>query len=215
MYFILRETIWLGVGTKLPNEEAPSQMTRTLAAAALLGAISATPVAAAAPAAQAATPAPTPVTLAQVEAAQRAWGDALLRISATKREHGAERGRAAAAEVIDQLYAFDRGPVLFKPTLTTAPQTFRTTRAGAKAYFAGGDAAFPSDNGFAFNDWRAVAIENASVHINGDMALSMGNVRLTNGAGQVTTVDKTWGFQRDTQGQLRIVLHHSSLPFAP
>jgi hypothetical protein len=186
-------------------------MIRTLAAAALLGAISATPVAANSPA----TPAAAPITVAQVEAAQRAWADGLVRISTTNREHGAERGRAAAAEVIDNLYAFQSGPVLFKPTLTTRPQTFRTTRAGAKAYFAGGDAAFANDNGFAFADWRAVAIENASVHINGDMALTMGNVRLTNGVGQVTTVDKTWGFQRDPQGQLRIVLHHSSLPFAP
>jgi hypothetical protein len=185
-------------------------MIRIAVAAVLLGAISTTPVAASAHAAS-----PAPLTLPQVEAAQRAWRDALLRISATKREHGAERGRAAAGEVIDKLYAFAQGPVLFKPTLTTAPQTFRTTRAGAKAYFAGGDAAFPNDNGFAFNDWRAVAIENASVHINGDMALTMGNVRLTNGAGQVTTVDKTWGFQRDPKGQLRIVLHHSSLPFTP
>ena len=37
---------------------------------------------------------------------------------------------------------------------------------------------------------------------------------LTNAAGVVTTVDKTWGFKKDDQGALRIVLHHSSLPFS-
>ena len=47
------------------------------------------------------------------------------------------------------------------------------------------------------------------------MALTQGNVILTNKAGQVTTVDKTWGFKKDDKGQLRIVLHHSSLPFQP
>jgi hypothetical protein len=42
----------------------------------------------------------------------------------------------------------------------------------------------------------------------------MGNVMLTDSTGKVTTVDKTWGFKKDNQGKLRIVLHHSSLPFA-
>lgn len=33
--------------------------------------------------------------------------------------------------------------------------------------------------------------------------------------GQVTKVDKTWAFKKDDQGKLRIVLHHSSLPYTP
>jgi hypothetical protein len=43
----------------------------------------------------------------------------------------------------------------------------------------------------------------------------MGKVRLTNSEGQITEVDKTWGFKRDPDGTIRIVLHHSSLPFNP
>ncbi len=43
----------------------------------------------------------------------------------------------------------------------------------------------------------------------------MGNVMLTDKKGQVTQVDKTWGFVKDNQGKLRIVLHHSSLPYKP
>jgi hypothetical protein len=42
----------------------------------------------------------------------------------------------------------------------------------------------------------------------------MGNVRITNAKGDVTTVDKTWGYVKDDAGRLRIVLHHSSLPFS-
>jgi len=41
------------------------------------------------------------------------------------------------------------GAVLFKPTLPVNPQTFRATRAGALAYFVGGDPSFPKDKGFA------------------------------------------------------------------
>lgn len=160
---------------------------------------------------------PTPVrqdnvTMEEVLAAQQAWGAALVRIATTHREAGAERARAVAGEVLDAAYGYATGPVLFKPTLTAAPQTFRTTRAGALAYFAGGNPAYPNDTGFAFNGWRGVEIVNAAVVLHGRTALTQGNVRLTDGAGRVTTVDKTWGFQRDAAGALRIVLHHSSLP---
>jgi hypothetical protein len=103
--------------------------------------------------------------------------------------------------------------VLFKPTLTTAPQTFRTTRAGALAYFVGGDAAFPQDKGFALNGWRKVEIQNAGIFIAGNSASTMGNVMITGKDGKVTTVDKTWKFVKDDAGKLRIVVHHSSLPF--
>ena len=152
------------------------------------------------------------ITLEQVLAAQQAWGDALVRISAAHREGGPERARALAAQVIDAAYGYASGPVLFKPTLTVAPQTFRITRDGALAYFAGGNPAFPNDTGFALKDWRSVEIVNAAVFIAGRTAMTQGNVRITDGQGRVTTVDKTWGFHRDDAGAVRIVLHHSSLP---
>jgi hypothetical protein len=42
----------------------------------------------------------------------------------------------------------------------------------------------------------------------------MGNVILTDKTGKVTTVDKTWQFIRGGDGKLRIILHHSSLPYS-
>lgn len=155
----------------------------------------------------------TQITQAEVEAAQAAWGEALVQISRDFEEGGIEAARATAEAVIDSAYGFDMGPVLFKPTLTTAPDTFRTTREGALAYFVGHDENFPADDGFALKGWTAVEIENAAIFIAGDVAKTMGNVHLTNADGSVTTVDKTWGFKRDGEGALRIVLHHSSLPF--
>jgi len=47
----------------------------------------------------------------------------------------------------------------------------------------------------------------------GELAISMGNVDLTDSSGKLTTVDKTWAFVREPDGETRIVLHHSSLPF--
>jgi hypothetical protein len=104
--------------------------------------------------------------------------------------------------------------VLFKPTLTVAPQTFRTTRAGALAYFVGGDSNFPKDTGFALKGWTRCEAKNAAVFIAGDSASSMGNVMITDKKGQVTTVDKTWSYVKDDAGKLRIVVHHSSLPYS-
>jgi hypothetical protein len=154
------------------------------------------------------------ITEAEVMAAQQAWCSALVGISAAHQRGGATAARTLAEQVIDQAYAFQMGAVLFKPTLTVAPQTFRTTREGALAYFVGGDPAFAQDSGFALKGWTQCRVDNAAVFITGDSATTMGHVHITNGDGQVTTVDKTWKFVKDDQARLRIAVHHSSLPFA-
>lgn len=114
-----------------------------------------------------------------------------MRISAAHTKGGIDEARSAAEAVLDSLYAFDAGPVLFKPTLTSGPQAFRTTRDGALSYFVGHDTEFPDDSGFALKGWTDVQIQNAAIHIEGDTALTMGNVLITDASGAVTTVDKT------------------------
>lgn len=154
------------------------------------------------------------ITAEEVLSAQASWCKALVSISTTYRADGREAATKLAGDIIDQAYGYNLGPVLFKPTLTEAPHTFRTTREGALAYFVGGNPAFPKDNGFGLLGWTACKAENAAIHINGDTATSMGNVMITNREGNVTTVDKTWKFKKTDDGKLRIVVHHSSLPFA-
>jgi hypothetical protein len=154
------------------------------------------------------------ITESEVLAAQKAWGEALVAISTTYDTQGIKAAKALAEKVIDEAYGYQFGTVLFKPTLTVAPQTFRTTRAGALAYFVGGDSAFPKDSGFALKGWRKVEIKNAGIFISGNTATTMGNVMITNKEGKTTTVDKTWQFMKDDNGKLRIILHHSSLPYA-
>jgi len=149
----------------------------------------------------------------EVLATQKAWGDALVAISTTYEMKGLKAAKALAEQVIDQAYGYQFGAVLFKPTLTVAPQTFRTTRAGALAYFVGDDTAFPMDKGFALNGWRKVEVKNAGIFIAGNTVTTMGNVMITNKEGKITTVDKTWQFIKDDSGKLRIILHHSSLPY--
>jgi hypothetical protein len=184
------------------------------AASALLG-LSAPALAQAPHAAVAhAAPAEQKITEADVIAAQNAWGQALVQIATTYDNEGIAAAKRVAEGVIDQAYGYNLGPVLFKPTLAAPPTTFRTTRDGALSYFVAGDPNYPGDTGFALKGWRSYEIENAGILIEGDVALSMGNVRVTDSKGATTTVDKTWGYVRDDKGDLRIVLHHSSLPYS-
>lgn len=154
------------------------------------------------------------ISLSEVQAAQKAWGDALVKISDDYQSGGIAKAKATANAVLDAAYGYNLGPVLFKPTLTMAPQTFRTTKEGALAYFVGHDPKFPKDTGFALKGWKKVEIDNAAVSINGDVANTMGKVMITDKDGKVTTVDKTWTFKKDDTGTIRIVLHHSSLPYS-
>jgi hypothetical protein len=157
-------------------------------------------------------PAPTAITEAEVKAAEQAWGKALVDISKAYDEGGIEKAKPLAIAVIDAAYGYNLGPVLFKPTLTREPQTFRLTKEGALAYFVGDDPAYP-DTGFALKHWRSVEINDVGLQINGAVANTMGKVVMTDAKGCKTTVDKTWVFKKDDKGVVRIIVHHSSLPF--
>lgn len=152
------------------------------------------------------------ITEADVLAAQRIWGDALVKISTDYEAGGIVKAKATADAALDAAYGYQYGPVLFKPTLTTVPHTFRTTKEGALSYFVGDNKNYPDDKGFALKGWRSWEMKNVAIQLRGDTAISMGNLILTDKYGKVTIVDKTWGYARDDQGVLRIVLHHSSLP---
>lgn len=154
------------------------------------------------------------ITQAEVLAAQAGWCKALVDISTTGDKQGPAAAKALAEKVIDAAYGYQMGAVLFKPTLTVVPQTFRTTKAGALSYFVGGDTNFPKDTGFALKGWTACEAKNAAIFISGDSASTMGHVNITDKAGKVTSVDKTWKYVKDDAGALRIVVHHSSLPYS-
>ena len=154
------------------------------------------------------------ITQAEVIAAQNGWCDALLSMSSTYANSGIGAATKKAEAVIDKAYAYQYGPVAFKPTLASGQQTFRATREGALAYFVGNNPAYPSDKGFALKPWRKCQVVNEVIQINGAQAITMGNVYITDSTGKVTTVDKTWSFIKEPDASVRIVLHHSSLPYS-
>ena len=71
----------------------------------------------------------------------------------------------------------------------------------------------PNDKGFATKPWRSCEVINHVIQLNGSYANAMGNAVLTNASGKTTKLDKAWVFIREPDGSIRILLHHSSLPY--
>lgn len=151
------------------------------------------------------------ITVAMIEDAQKQWTEGLIAVSTANREGGDPK--AVASEMLDTLYNFDGGDVLFKPTLAYGDRTFRPTKEAALAYFVGGNPDFPSDSGFALNPFVSARHQILHTFIHGDVAIAQGNVWIKDTEGHETMVDKTFAYVLDDDGNLRIVTHHSSLPF--
>ena len=158
------------------------------------------------------------ITYDEVNAAQQAWCDALVKIGKLKEDGGDYK--VFAEQVLSDAYNYDNGKVFFKPTLAYGEQTFRNEKKGALAYFIGGDPAYPNDKGFALTPWVKSRYDNAGdknegIQIYGPVAITMGNVWITGKDGKEVMVDKTWVFKKGKDGKLKIIVHKSSLPFAP
>lgn len=159
----------------------------------------------------------TVITYDEVNAAQQAWCDALVKIGKLKEEGGDYK--TFASEVLSSAYNYDNGKVFFKPTLAFGDQTFRNDKKGALAYFVGGDPDYPDDKGFALAPWVKARYDNAGlnnegIQIYGSIAITMGNVWVTGKDGKEVMVDKTWVFKKGKDGKLKIIVHKSALPFA-
>ena len=153
------------------------------------------------------------ITETELAEARAAWGNGLVAISTAYDDYGIEAARAVADDLLDELYGFEFGPILFKPTLSGGTQTFRTDKQGTLSYFIGHNPDYPQDNGFGLKSWSKITSETSSFFIEGDVAMWMGWFFFTNKKGNTNKVDKSFGYKRSDDGSLKLVLHHSSLPY--
>ena len=144
------------------------------------------------------------ITRQEILAAQKAWGGGIVAIGKSAEP------KIAAMEHINRLYAYDAGVVLFKPTKASALQ-FRDTKDEALSYFVGGKE--PEDKGFALAPFTKVQFENHAIHIDCDSALAQGNYYFTQTNGKTIKVEYSFGYMKDENGDVRINLQHSSLPY--
>ena len=152
------------------------------------------------------------ITKEDVMKAQDAWAAGIVKISKTYIDKGDYK--ATAKKHIEDLYAYGKSEVLFKPTLAADDQ-FRKTFDEALSYFVGGVVA--EDKGFAIKPWTAARFDGKQqIVVYDHYAVSMGNYYFTpaDGSGE-QKVEFTFGYIVDENGNLRINLHHSSLPYAP
>jgi len=150
------------------------------------------------------------LTERDVRQAQEEWGEGIIDISRLYTTGGDHRARAIRH--IDTLYAYDEADVMFKPTLASEDQ-FRETSSEALDYFIGRPGS--EDSGFAIKGWTDVRWENNGIHTDRDSAMAMGNYYFTGPDGTETKVEYSFGYILDDDGELKINLHHSSLPYSP
>jgi len=89
----------------------------------------------------------TPLSQQELTNSRRSWGAALVAISQADENGGIETATKLANSAPDAVYGSASGGVLFKPTLASEGQTFRTTREGALTYFVGHDGNYPPNSG--------------------------------------------------------------------
>ena len=150
------------------------------------------------------------ITNEEVKKIQNTWGEGVVKIGSLK--HNRIECEKFTSDFLDNLYAFEMGDVLFKPTKCAIEQ-FRPTKSEALSYFiAGDDRACSEDKGFAIQPWTKVRFENSGFILEEERALSMGNYFFTDLNGDEAKVEYTFGYKL-IDGKLKIDLHHSSFPY--
>ena len=149
------------------------------------------------------------ITKEDVLSIQKKWSDGLLDI--VNQHQNNLDFTSCASEFIDRLYDYQNTEVLFKPTLAKEIQ-FRNSKDAALSYFIGNNSNFPEDNGFALKGWSNVKWENSGIQLFENIAIAMGNYYFTNNEGTIK-VEFSFVYKRDNNGDLRIILHDSHLPY--
>ncbi len=119
--------------------------------------------------------------------------------------------KSKAYKLVKDLYAYQIGKVLFKPTMAHKKQ-FRLNFQEALSYFIGGT--INEDRGFALKPWKDINFGKSNIIILDKFAVAMGNYYFREKIGKKEIkVEYTFGYIRDLKGNLKINLHHSSLPY--
>mmetsp|Transcript_5744 Transcript_5744/g.8173 ORF Transcript_5744/g.8173 Transcript_5744/m.8173 type:complete len:244 (+) Transcript_5744:44-775(+) len=161
-----------------------------------------------------------PITKDEVRAAVRAWCDGIVDIGRVYKSGGDYKARAI--QHIEKHYAFDSitegSKLLFKPTLASE-YNFRSDMDEFISYFIG-DGVYSEDGGFAIKPWDAVRFDTFGTFIvpGGSSGTTSGIYHFTPSAAPDTEVKVEYTFQfirsKTDPSQLKIVLHHSSVPFS-
>ena len=158
------------------------------------------------------------ITEEEVQEAQEAWGKAVVAVGKVYSDGGDYKSVGKAG--LDVLYGYHSGfDVLFKPT-KAKDFPIRLTEPEAVSYFVGADAVDAShsgaraeDKGFALAPFTHVRWNNYGTIIDSESATAMGEYYFTDTKGGITKAEYTFQYRRGPDGKLKIVVHHSSVPY--
>ena len=151
------------------------------------------------------------ITKEQVIKAQNQWAKTIIKLSSIKENNACKK---LTIEFLNELYYFEIGPVLFKPTMAKSQQ-FRNTKEMALSYLIGGeDSVCEEDEGFVKKVvWTNIKFENNNLILENIRAIAMGNYYFQDNNGNIIKVEYTFGYQL-VNDKLKIDLHHSSFPYS-
>ncbi len=141
---------------------------------------------------------------------QTKWAKGIVELGRSKGD--LKTSKKLAIDFINSLYDFKNGSVQFKPTKASEFQ-FRNDFDSALSYFIGNNSHFSEDSGFALNPWIDVEFKNDSINVVGNVGIAMGNYFFTDLKGEKSKVEYSFVYKREGES-LKIILHHSSLPYA-
>ena len=139
---------------------------------------------------------------------QKEWASGIVKMGELSNDR--DSLESFTSDFLDKIYDFDN-KVLFKPT-KAANEQFRNSKGSAFSYFIAGDnRECQEDNGFALSNWTEILFDNSNIIINEDIAIAMGNYTFKNEASKIKV---EYSFVYKNYGdEIKIILHHSSLPY--
>jgi len=147
------------------------------------------------------------ITTQAIKDAQTSWATALVAVGQASSVGDAH---ARTVQLVETHYKAKDGSLLFCPTKASL-RPFRRTLEDTVSYFVGQDGS--EDVGFALEPWTSVRFENIDILLRGDVGIAMGNYFFERADGSELKAEYSFVYVLDDAGQLKIQLHHSSLPY--
>ena len=141
----------------------------------------------------------------QIEHFLNSWKDGVIEIGRIYLEGGDYE--KSAELFVSTHYAFDSEEVLFKPTFTKEV-IFRNSKDLALSYFIGGEV--DEDKGFALKPWEEIRLEELNTIEQDNLMVAMGTLNFKPLNLKENTLIAFTFLLIDTDGSLKIKVHHSS-----
>ena len=149
--------------------------------------------------------------VSQVESAQKKWSEYILQIGNAYRKN--EDFQEVTNSMLKELYKFSDDGIIFKPTLANKIN-FRFQLDEVISYFLGNNKDFPEDKGFAIKEWTRIYFHNSKIKQVGNLTISVGLYYFVDQNDTELEVEYTFIYEKIENEGLKIILHHSSIPFS-